>query len=150
DWMKDIQQLTAASEMEKKQFVLDAWRHLSLQERFIFNKLLGGSFRIGLSGKGMINAISAHYQLEAAAVSHAILGNWEIEHTPFESLIRGEYTEVSLSRPYPFCLAYPVEGEVEQLGDLADWQVEYKWDGIRGQLIRRAGACFIWSRGEEM
>src|ERR1035441_4955716 len=58
--------------------------------------------------------------------------------------------DADVSRPYPFFLAYPLEGAIEELGGIREWQVEWKWDGIRAQLIRRSGRTFVWSRGEEL
>lgn len=149
-WMQQINALDTKTEEEKKQFVLDAWEHLPHTERFIFNKLLGGSFRVGIAAKGLINAIAAYYQLEANIVAHTLMGDWQLEGVTFDALIRGEYIESHRSRPYPFCLAYALDKELPELGEVSDWQVEYKWDGIRAQLIKREGEVFIWSRGEEL
>ncbi len=149
-WMQQINALDTKTEEEKKQFVLDAWQHLPHTERFIFNKLLGGSFRVGIAAKGLINAIAAYYQLEANVVAHTLMGDWQLEGVTFDALIRGEYIESHRSRPYPFCLAYALDKELPELGEVSDWQVEYKWDGIRAQLIKREGEVFIWSRGEEL
>ena len=150
EWMSKILALKNKSDEEKKEFVLAAWNNLDSVERFIFNKLLGGSFRIGVSSKTLINTIAKKYNLEASAVSHSIMGEWSIEETEFEKLIRGEYTNTNLSKPYPFCLAYALEKELSDLGEQDGWQIEYKWDGIRGQFIRRNNEVFIWSRGEEL
>ncbi len=150
EWMDKIIALKDYTEEQKKQFVLEAWQGLDLTERFIFNKLLGGSFRIGVSSKTLINTLAKYYHLEAAAVAHSIMGNWEPQEMDFNALITGEYTNTNLSKPYPFCLAYALEKNLENLGPVADWQVEYKWDGIRGQLIKRNDEIFIWSRGEEL
>lgn len=150
EWMTQIIGLKDQGEAEKKRFVLAGWRSLPYTERFIFNKLLGGSFRAGISSKSLINALARHYQLTANTVAHAIMGDWKTEAVSFEDLIRGNYSDTRLSQPYPFCLAYPIEKEVEKLGNVQDWLVEYKWDGIRGQLIKRQGEVFIWSRGEEL
>lgn len=150
EWMQLILELKEASEAEKKQFVLDAWHNLPHTERFIFNKLLGGSFRLGVSAQTLINALGRHYGIDASAVAHSIMGDWRMEDVTFDALIRGQYTDTQLSKPYPFCLAYALEKEPEELGDIAGWQAEYKWDGIRGQLIKRNGEVFIWSRGEEL
>lgn len=150
EWMDLIVQLKDMSEEEKKHFVLEAWRGLPHLERFIFNKLLGGSFRVGLSSKGLINALAKYYNLDASAVAHSIMGSWDRSTVSFDQLIQGEYADTALSKPYPFCLAYPVEKNVEDLGDVDLWLVEYKWDGIRGQIIKRNGEVFIWSRGEEL
>lgn len=150
EWMDLILKLNDAAEEQKKEFVLTSWKQLPHLERFIFNKLLGGSFRVGISSKSLINAIAKYYQLDANAVTHAIMGDWNRNDVSFEKLVKGTYADTQLSKPYPFCLAYPLETEAEALGDINDWQVEYKWDGIRGQLIKRNGKVFIWSRGEEL
>lgn len=150
EWMDHINKLSAYSDEEKKAFVLRVWGNLPHQERFIFNKLLGGSFRLGISTKGLINAISSYYNLEPSAVAHSIMGEWTVENSNFEKLIHGEYIDSNLSKPYPFCLAYPIEDVDSTLAKLEDWQIEYKWDGIRGQLIKRDEEIFIWSRGEEL
>src|SRR5690606_13027179 len=150
EWMDKINLLSSYSEQEKKEFIIHVWNNLPHQERFIFNKLLGGSFRLGISTKGLINAISSYYNLEASAVSHSIMGEWTVENSKFEPLIHGEYIDSNLSKPYPFCLAYPIEDVDATLENLEDWQIEYKWDGIRGQVIKRNEEIFIWSRGEEL
>lgn len=150
EWMHEILQLQNLTEEEKKQFVLQSWKGLPQTERFIFNKLLGGSFRVGISSKSLINAIATHYNIEASAVTHTIMGNWNRDEVAFDELIRGAYSDTNLSKPYPFCLAYPIDKELKELGYPDDWQAEYKWDGIRGQFIKRKGEVFIWSRGEEL
>ena len=150
EWMQSILSLSTATEEEKKTFVTEAWRTLPHTERFIFNKLLGGSFRLGVSSQTLINALSRYYHMDASAVSHSIMGDWNMGEVTFDELVQGAYTDTQLSKPYPFCLAYPLEKAPEEMGMPADWQIEYKWDGIRGQLIKREGEVFIWSRGEEL
>jgi DNA ligase-1 len=149
-WMEEIIQLQKATEDQKRAFVLQSWTELQSAERFIFNKLIGGSFRVGVSAKGLINAIAQYYQLDETAVAHSFMGNWDRNMVDFDGLIHGAYTNTNLSKPYPFCLAYPLDEEGTTLTPLEDWQVEYKWDGIRGQIIKRQGEIFIWSRGEEL
>lgn len=149
-WMDKIIALKDATDEEKKEFVLKAWNSLDYIERFIFNKLLGGSFRIGVSSKTLINSLAKFYQIEPNAVAHSVMGNWDPKEVEFDKLIQGEYTDTNLSKPYPFCLAYALEKELEELGLPEEWIVEYKWDGIRGQFIKRDGEVFIWSRGEEL
>lgn len=149
-WMQEISQLDTQTEEEKKRFVIDSWQHLAHMERFIFNKLLGGSFRVGIAAKGLINAIAGYYQQEPNAVAHTLMGNWQQDEVSFDALIRGEYIQSHRSRPYPFCLAYALDKDLPELGEVSDWQAEYKWDGIRAQLIKREGEVFIWSRGEEL
>ena len=150
EWMEKIIRLNAYSEGEKKEFVSAAWRGLDYIERFIFNKLLGGSFRIGVSSKTLINSLAKYYQLDPSAVTHSIMGDWNPAEAEFDKLIHGGYTDTNLSKPYPFCLAYALEKNLDELGETEDWMVEYKWDGIRGQFIKRNEEVFIWSRGEEL
>jgi len=149
-WMDEIIDLQYVGEDKKRDYVTESWRTLVHQERFIFNKLLGGSFRVGVSSKGLINAIANHYQLEASDVAHSIMGEWSVKDVNFENLVKGKYADTSLSKPYPFCLAYPIEDVSKTISSVDDWQVEYKWDGIRGQVIKRDNEVFIWSRGEEL
>lgn len=149
-WMEEIIALKAQSDEEKKAYVFASWNKLNTTERFIFNKLLGGSFRVGVSSKTLINALAKHYKIEATAVAHAIMGDWKMNEVDFDGLVTGQFTEVNKSQPYPFCLAYALDKNLEDLGNRADWQIEYKWDGIRAQLIKRDDELFIWSRGEEL
>ncbi len=149
-WMSELSTLKNQSEEEKKQYVLESWNGLNHVERFIFNKLIGGSFRIGVSKKLLINAVSKYSGVESTVLMHSIMGKWEMDEVDFDELIQGTHINPDDSKPYPFCLAYPLEKEVTELGDRTKWQAEYKWDGIRGQFIKRNDEIFIWSRGEEL
>lgn len=150
EWMDEILALKDKTDLEKRAYVVNNWKTLSTTERFIFNKLLGGSFRIGVSAKTVINAFAKHFNLEPSAVTHSIMGEWDRNEVDFEGLIKGNYTEIKKSKPYPFCLAHALDKDLEELGTITDWQIEYKWDGIRAQVIKRQGEIFIWSRGEEL
>lgn len=149
-WMADIEIIRDKPEEEKKKFIIDTWNSLSITERFVFNKLIGGSFRLGVSSKIIIKALAQLYKLEPSSVAHSILGDWNKQEIEFDKLILGEYSNTNLSKPYPFCLAYPIEDLEKNLQDISLWQIEYKWDGIRGQIIKRKDEVFIWSRGEEL
>ena len=149
-WMFELINLKEKSDEEKKKYVLESWNGLDYTERFIFNKLIGGSFRIGVSKKLLINALSKYSGIETSQLMHSIMGKWSVENADFQELIQGTNINPDNSKPYPFCLAYPLEKTPEELGDLEEWQAEYKWDGIRGQFIRRNNEVFIWSRGEEL
>lgn len=149
-WMQELLDLKNKSDDEKKQYVLESWNGLDYTERFIFNKLIGGSFRIGVSKKILINSLAKYSGIETSTLMHSIMGKWEVETTNFSELISGENINPDNSKPYPFCLAYPLVKTPEELGDHNEWQVEYKWDGIRGQFIKRNEEVFIWSRGEEL
>ncbi len=150
DWLKDLIALSKKTEEEKKAYILNAWSGLEQQERFIFNKLIGGSFRIGVSKKGIVNALAIYSGQEANKLMHSISGKWEIDGITFDELISGSHINYDNSKPYPFCLAYALDKGLPELGAPKEWQVEYKWDGIRGQIIKRNEKIFIWSRGEEI
>ncbi len=149
-WMTELIALKDQTEEEKKKYVLESWNGLNHLERFIFNKLIGGSFRVGVSKKLLINALSKYSGVETAVLMHSIMGKWKVEEERFDDLIQGTHINPDASKPYPFCLAYPLDKDVEELGDRGNWQAEYKWDGIRGQFIKRNDEVFIWSRGEEL
>jgi DNA ligase-1 len=78
------------------------------------------------------------------------MGQWEPTAGFYQALVSSETTLSDISKPYPFFLAYPLEQNPAQLGDIHDWQIEWKWDGIRAQCVQRDGESFIWSRGEEL
>ncbi|WP_448518931.1 ATP-dependent DNA ligase [Rhodoflexus sp.] len=150
-WIGFLQSLGGLDEESKKANLMEAFEQLSAQERFVFIKLMTGGFRIGISQQLITRAVAEVYQLDKAEVAHRLMGNWEPQQTTFRELIIGEDTAQSLSKPYPFCLAHPLEEEkISDLGAPQDWQAEWKWDGIRGQLIVRQGQIFIWTRGEEL
>jgi DNA ligase-1 len=149
-WMDELIRLKPKDDETKKEYVLAAWNGLNTQERLIFNKLIGGSFRIGVSKKTLINALAKLTGIEANRLMHSIIGNWNINEISFEELMQGTHINYDNSKPYPFCLAYALEKTPEELGDITNWQAEYKWDGIRGQIIKRNNEIFIWSRGEEL
>ncbi|MEO5790161.1 MAG: ATP-dependent DNA ligase, partial [Gelidibacter sp.] len=144
-WMAELIALRSKSDEEKKTYVLNAWSGLQMQERLIFNKLIGGSFRIGISKKTLVNALSKYSGIDANQLMHSIIGHWDINSITFDDLIQGEHINYDNSKPYPFCLAYSLEKELPELGAPDDWQIEYKWDGIRGQIVKRNDEIFIWS-----
>jgi DNA ligase-1 len=149
-WMQELIKLKPKTEEEKKEYVLNVWHGLEAQERLLFNKLIGGSFRIGVSKKTLVNALAKLTNIDANQLMHSIIGNWDINSITFDELLSGSHINYDNSKPYPFCLAYALEKELDELGDVNDWQAEYKWDGIRGQIVKRNGELFIWSRGEEL
>lgn len=142
--------LKEKEEHEKKAIITNIWTQLSYYECFVFNKLLTGGFRIGVSQKLMTKALSKATGIDESILAHRLMGNWSPEKTNFNSLILEEHTNEDASKPYPFFLAYPLERKEETIQNLADWQIEWKWDGIRGQIIKRKEEIFVWSRGEEL
>lgn len=143
--------LALAGEVEERQreIVLQSWRELDELERFLFVKLITGELRVGVSRSLAVRALARVASLDEATVAHRLAGSWQPSADAWARLLSGDTTDADISRPYPFFLAYPLEEELEALGDVREWQVEWKWDGIRAQLIRRAGRTFVWSRGEE-
>jgi len=149
-WIEVIKSLNKKEEEIKKETVLDAWDGMTYEERFVFNKLITGGFRVGVSQKLMMRALAQFENQEEKSIAHRLMGNWTPDTVTYEELIRSENPMDDISRPYPFYLAYALDGEPEDLGSPKDWQVERKWDGIRGQLIVRDDHLFVWSRGEEL
>jgi DNA ligase-1 len=150
EWVDFIRGLGENDEQVLQQKLFDAWDRLNEQERFIFIKLLTGGFRIGISQNLIVRAVAEATGVDKAVVAHRIMGNWEAGVISFQELILDENRHNDQSKPYPFCLAHPLEGEPEALGIPEEWSAEWKWDGIRGQVIVRKGECFVWSRGEEL
>jgi len=150
DMMNLFKQLQTADDETKKEFVLSYWNKLSRSASFVFNKLLTGGFRIGVSQNIVIQALALYLEKEVQAVAHLISGNWDPFTTSFSDLLHESVIVVDDSKPYPFFLAYALEQPVEELGTAGEWQIEWKWDGIRGQLIKRKGSLYLWSRGEEL
>jgi DNA ligase-1 len=150
-WIDMLQSLGELDEESKKAKLMEAFKQLSAQERFVFIKLMTGGFRIGISQQLITRAVAEVCQIDKAEVAHRLMGNWEPQQTTFRQLIFAENIEESLSKPYPFCLAHPLDEEkISNLGAPEEWLAEWKWDGIRGQLIVRQGQLFIWTRGEEL
>ncbi|RZM18643.1 MAG: ATP-dependent DNA ligase, partial [Pedobacter sp.] len=150
EWINDLASLNGKDDEHKKAFILNAWDSLDTQERFIFNKLISGNFRIGVSNKMLVNALAKQSDTESNKIMHSIMGKWQPSDISYIDLISGAHVNTDNSWPYPFCLAYALEAEPGALGAVADWQAEWKWDGIRGQIVKRNGELFIWSRGEEL
>jgi DNA ligase-1 len=148
--LKQFNSLQGATEEEKKQYVVGSWQLLSKTEIFVFNKLMSANFRVGVSASLPVQALAQVYNLTVAEVAHRISGKWNPAEISFKQLIIDTATNTDNSKPYPFYLAYPIEETPENLGEPQEWQAEWKWDGIRGQLIKRNNECFIWSRGEEL
>lgn len=134
-----------------------AWvRELDRWQRFTLLKMLTGELRLGVSQTLVVRAVAHAASLPATTIAARLMGDWAPSAGWFERLVAPQVTDDDRSRPFPFCLASPLEGSVgpqalqQLLGPPGDWQVEWKWDGIRAQVVRRAGHTHLWSRGEEL
>ncbi|MEO8512425.1 MAG: ATP-dependent DNA ligase [Ignavibacteria bacterium] len=150
DWIKYLESLKDLNEEQKKKKIIGALGSLTQEERFVFIKIITGGFRIGVSQKIVINALASLTQIETNILSHRLMGGWHPEEVSYNDLIFGDENYEDISRPYPFYLAYPIEDEPSSLGEPDEWQAEWKWDGIRGEVIVRNGELFVWSRGEDL
>lgn len=135
---------------EQRAALQQRWSDLHLRELFVLNKLITGGFRVGVSKRLLVRALSQWSGVDKAVLFHRMMGAPVDSAARFGALFDEDPRDADLARPYPFFLASPVEGEPEALGDIAAWQAEWKWDGIRGQLIARGGEVALWSRGEEL
>jgi DNA ligase-1 len=150
-WLEErLLPLAGLSTAEQRERVTGWWRVLPRRELFLFTKLLTGELRVGVSDTLVVRALAQRSGLAPAAISHRLMGTWAPSRAFFEQLLAPDVSDGDSSRPYPYYLASPLEQPVEQLGAREDWLVEWKWDGIRGQLIRRKGGVYLWSRGEEL
>lgn len=134
----------------KKAFILDNWQQMDRNEKFVFNKLITGGFRIGVSQTIMVKALAKTKAVPPSVIAHRISGNWDPATTTVDELLSEGSSSIDHSKPYPFYLSYAVEDDPAALGNIADWTAEWKWDGIRGQIIKRNNELFVWSRGEEL
>lgn len=150
EWIQFLEKLKSQDEDSKKREIASAWNKLNREERLVFNKLITGGFRIGVSQQLITRALASTFDMEKSALAHRIMGNWSPFETTFTDLLFEADLSSDRSRPYPFYLAHPLEGTEALPGSRSDWLAEWKWDGIRGQLIQRKGEVFIWSRGEEL
>lgn len=142
--------LKRAPEDRQRQTVMDTWSEMDTIERFVWNKLLTGQFRVGVSQQLVARALAQVSGISVEVISHRLMGNWEPTAEFYTALLSHETEDADISRPYPFSLAYALDADPETLGPVTEWSAEWKWDGIRAQLIKREDQTFIWSRGEDL
>lgn len=133
----------------RRDAVLAGWRGLPSAQRFVFDKLLTGALRVGVSQRAVQQALAAWSGTDIALIAQRMLGAWTPSPDFVERLVAPQPQQADREQPYPFFLASPLESAPEALGEAGAWLLEWKWDGIRLQLIRRRGAVALWSRGEE-
>ena len=151
--------LRAADTAEQAKRILAYWDELESAERFMLTKLMGGGFRVGVSKLLVQRALAELSGVDAKVVAQRMMGYTDKAVQPsadhyLRLIATHALTAADSGQPYPFFLAHPVEGKAADfdttLGPVGDWLVEWKYDGIRAQVVRRAGRVWIWSRGEEL
>ncbi|KPF69481.1 ATP-dependent DNA ligase [beta proteobacterium AAP99] len=163
DWIEQrLLPLRGAEPADAAALLREFWRVLDTERRFLLTKLIGGGFRVGVSKLLVTRALAEFSGVDAKRIAQRLMGATDKTHIPsaasFAALIAadaGSGTGPSDSgTPYPFFLAHalnePAERFAELIGPPDDWQVEWKYDGIRAQLVKRAGQVWLWSRGEEL
>jgi DNA ligase-1 len=150
-WME--QRLPALAKLESVERIAQLqawWRALRPAQVFLLNKLITGSLRVGVSHRLVVQAIAQWSGQPTDLIAHRMSGQWKPAADALTALTQVAGDDEHLAdRPYPFFLASPLEHDVDTLGDISEWMAEWKWDGIRAQLMRRAGQVGLWSRGEE-
>lgn len=166
DWVETrLLPLRGMPEAEVAERITAYWRELDAQGRFLLVKLVGGGFRVGVSKLLVQRALAAHAGIDAKRVAQRMMGYTDGKRVPtaarFEALTAAfdpaadplAMAPEDQGQPYPFFLAHQLETAPDldqKLGPVTDWQVEWKYDGIRGQIVKRAGQVWLWSRGEEL
>jgi DNA ligase-1 len=150
-WVEDrIIPLRKADYAEQRRLVSRWWLGLPRGQRFLLNKLLTGEFRVGVAQTLVVRALARAAAVEPTTIAARLMGDWTPSADWFSSVVSAGPAGEDPSQPYPFFLASPLEGAPDDLGDLRAWQSEWKWDGIRAQLIHRRRRIWLWSRGEEL
>jgi DNA ligase-1 len=142
--------LSQKDDVSQRAEMMAAWQQMDKVQRLVWNKLITGGFRIGVSKKLVIRALARFSGVAEAVIAHRLMGNWTPTLSYYHLLFSEDTQDADISRPYPFYLAYPLDEDVDKLGDVSQWQAEWKWDGIRAQLIKRQNRVYLWSRGEEL
>ena len=151
EWIAEqLMPLSGMAEDAQRSSIVRAWRELDGTERLVWNKLITGAFRVGVSQQLVVRALARVGGIDEGVIAHRLTGTWTPTPAAYSALFSDDTADADPARPYPFFLAYPLESPLEMLGEPADWQVEWKWDGIRAQLIRRDDRTYLWTRGEEL
>jgi DNA ligase-1 len=151
DWVESqLLKLRELPEDLQKTEVFRAWSELDVRQRFVWNKLITGAMRVGVSQLLVVRALAKVAGVKTDTIAHRLMGDWLPTPDFYARLLSSDQATGEISRPYPFFLAHPLEGAVANLGSPQEWQAEWKWDGIRSQIVKRGGQVFIWSRGEEL
>ena len=160
EWVEQrLLPLRGIEPVEQAERIVRYWNELDTPGRFLLTKLIGGGFRVGVSKLLVQRALGEVASLDAKVVAQRMMGYTDAKQQPdaarYEALLSHTRSgPAEAGQPYPFFLAHQLEAKVAdfdtKLGSPADWIVEWKYDGIRAQIVKRAGNVWIWSRGEEL
>ena len=161
EWGQRLIQLHNVPEEVRIGSITSLMKELTRDEILVFCKLLTGGLRIGVAKSTVIKALSQHYSLDEGNIAYRLAGKTKIEEFDLDSILSTtELDRMNTLAPYPFALAHPLPLKIqeasslspswEELGAPTDWIAEWKWDGIRAQIVTRANGIAIWSRGEEV
>jgi len=150
-----IAAMARLDDARRREVVVRTWDQLDQRGKFLFHKLISGTFRVGVSRLLAVRALALVAGVPQEEMDHRLMGEWPATGEFFRSLLRPVAPDAAAVHwnPYPFFLAHQLQETAfmaEALGEVGQWQAEWKWDGIRGQVIKRAGRAVIWSRGEEL
>ncbi len=145
-WVAPLPGLEVSARRER---FLEAWRSLPTDVLHLWVKMLTGALRVGVQRTLLTRAVAEHAGVDRAVIAHRMMGGLEPTAAGLERLLAAEAGDADALIPYPFMLAAALESPPEDLGPVADWILEWKWDGIRAQLVRRDEVSMVWSRGEE-
>jgi DNA ligase-1 len=158
EWIEQrIAPLRGAAPETIREALRQYWDELEPRERFLLVKLIGGGFRVGVSRLLVTRALSTLADVDAKLIAQRLMGWTDGAVSPtaqgYLALIGAASEDEHARRggqPYPFFLAHQLAADPASLGELAQWQVEWKYDGMRAQLVSRGGENWLWSRGEDL
>ncbi|HKU91973.1 MAG TPA: cisplatin damage response ATP-dependent DNA ligase [Sphingomicrobium sp.] len=140
-----VDRLRAASRIDAPHVLARMLDHLDASGRFALLKLATGALRVGISARLAKQALADAFGLKVEAVEEV----WHGLRPPFAELFdwaegrAGQPTARDVPVFRPFMLAHPLE---ETKVSLDDYAAEWKWDGIRVQLVHAGGQTRIYSR----
>ncbi len=149
-WLEQrLPALRGLEEDRQRRVVQGIWRGLDRTARLVWNKLVTGGFRVGVSRRKVIRTLSRLSGVEEGLLDRRLIGAWSPSAEAWRALLQPADAASDAGHPYPFCLAHPLDLPLGALGEPGQWLIEWKWDGVRAQIVRRRGQALLWSRGKE-
>ena len=149
-WVNSLISFSGKTEEEIKEALFAAWDSMGQKEKYVFGKLLSATFRVNILQGLIVRALSKHTGIGPATLTHRLSRKWEPGKTTFQELILNTDSLEEISKPYSFSLASIRNADIKELGKPDEWVAEWKYDGIRAQIIKRKGQIFIWNKSEEL